>query len=384
MKRHVACVGVIGTVLFQAVEAAAMDRVTQPSPELVAQFKLATNHTRCAVIEGFPVVGSARVSEFGILEAAYLIRKQIGHRPEILRAMASNNVRFVVMAPTEMTTDVPEHSDLTPKEYWNRRARGLGATPHRPAVSCGEENLLCLAGDPYWQENILLHEFAHAIHEMGLNTVDPTFDRRLQATYEHAKSNGLWKGTYAMQNRMEYWAEGAQSWFDTNRANDHDHGPVDTRAELKEYDPDFARLLAEVFGDFAWRYQRPAHRPEAEGAHLAGFAAKDFAPFAWPQSAPAIGSAGAELALLAPGRMPSATPRGEAKASHIVFVNRRDALVTVSWIDFDGKRKHMSDVRPKLQHLQGTFAGHVFVIAENGTDLGAVVATEEDGRVEIK
>ena len=58
------------------------------------------------------------------------------------------------------------------------------------------------------------------------------FDKRLMAAYEHAKTNGLWKGTYAMQNRMEYWAEGAQSWFDTNRANDNEHGPVDTRDKI--------------------------------------------------------------------------------------------------------------------------------------------------------
>ena len=38
---------------------------------------------------------------------------------------------------------------MTPKAYWDKRARGLGATPERPAVSCGEENLLNLQGDWY-------------------------------------------------------------------------------------------------------------------------------------------------------------------------------------------------------------------------------------------
>jgi hypothetical protein len=88
--------------------------------------------------------------------------------------MAANKTRFTVMAHDEWTTDVPEHSDLRPPEYWDRRARGLGATRSRPSVSCGEENLLAMKGDPYSTENILIHEFAHAIHEMGLSTVDPT------------------------------------------------------------------------------------------------------------------------------------------------------------------------------------------------------------------
>ena len=109
------------------------------------------------------------------------------------------------IAPTvvrgcEMTTDVPEHSDLKPKAYWDRRARGLGATRERPSVSCGEENLLCMNGDPYSRENILIHEFGHAIQEMGLSQVDKTFRGRLKKSYEQAVGRGLWKGSYSATN----------------------------------------------------------------------------------------------------------------------------------------------------------------------------------------
>lgn len=384
MRRFLPIFGICAAGFFQSLEIFAGDTVAPPPAEIVAKFKLATNYTKCVLVESLPVVGSAKVSDFGILEAAYLIRKEIGHRPEVLRAMASNNVRFAVMAPSEMTTDVPEHSDLTPKEYWNRRARGLGATDARPAVSCGEENLLCLAGDPYWQENILVHEFGHAIHERGMNSVDPTFDKRLKAAYQHAKTNGLWKGTYAMQNRMEYWAEGTQCWFDTNRANDSEHGPIDTRDKLKPYDPELAKLLTEVYGDFEWRYQRPAKRPESERAHLAGFDATNFAKFEWPKNAPQLDKQGEALAWLPADKIPSASPHGNGKETGINFVNHRAKPVSLFWVDFDGKRKHYADVRPKLTHLLSTFPGHVWVITEDGKDLGAVVATESAGRVEIK
>ncbi len=264
------------------------DTVIPPPAELVARLSLSPKYTKCVMVEEFPIVGSAAVSDIALLEAAYLIRMEIGSRREILAAMAKNHVRFVVMSPTEMTTDVVEHSDLVPRNYWNRRARGLGATPSRPAVSCGEENLLCLRGDPYSTENILLHEFAHAVHEMGLNTVDPSFDGRLQSAYDAAKEAGLWKETYAMENRMEYWAEGAQSWFDTNRTNDKEHGSIDTREKLKAYDPRLAALLSEVFGDRAWRYVRPDRRRDSNAsdeslAHLAGFDASTHAPFVWPE-----------------------------------------------------------------------------------------------------
>jgi len=32
---------------------------------------------------------------------------------------------------------------------------------------------------------------------------------------------------------------------------------VDTRAELKSYDPELAKLVEEVFSDGPWRYVRP-------------------------------------------------------------------------------------------------------------------------------
>ncbi len=37
-------------------------------------------------------------------------------------------------------------------------------------------------------ENIMIHAFAHAIHPMGLRTVDPTFQPLLSKVYEDAKA----------------------------------------------------------------------------------------------------------------------------------------------------------------------------------------------------
>jgi hypothetical protein len=148
-------------------------------------------------------------------------------------------------------------------------------------VSCGEENLLCLLGDHYSTENILIHEFAHAMHEMGVDKIDKTFDRRLKAAFDEGMAAGLWMGTYAATNHKEYWAEGVQSWFDTNRPKpDAQHNHVDTREELKEYDAKLAGLIEEIYGGRDWRYVRPDHRSEA--AHLAGFDRSKAPTFRWP------------------------------------------------------------------------------------------------------
>ena len=255
--------------------------VRPPSEELRGRFNLASFYEKHLDAWGVPIVSSHHVSDHALLEARHLIGEMMGERTDILSAMGANGVRYVVMGVGEFTTDIPEHSDLTPARYWDRRARGLGATRSRPAVSCGEENLLCLRGDPYSTENILIHEFAHAVHEMGLVTTDPSFDDRLKKTYREALDEGLWKGTYAATNRMEYWAEVVQSWFDTNRENDNQHNHIDTRSELKEYDPRVAALCEEVFGDREWRYLKPAQRDEAP--HMEGFDPESAPRFRWPE-----------------------------------------------------------------------------------------------------
>jgi hypothetical protein len=362
--------------MLHVVALALVSAVTAPPAALVAEWRLSPVYVKHVDVEGVPVLGSAKVSDAALLEAAYLMRNMIGHRPEVLRAIASRRVRFVVMAPDEMTTDVPEHSDLTPKAHWDRRARGLGATTARPATSCGEENLLELEGDPYATENILLHEFAHTIHEMGLDALEARFDARLQEAYGDAKKRGLWSKTYAMENHREYWAEGTQSWFDTNRENDNEHGAVNTRAELKAYDEKLAALLQEVYGDGAWRYAKPSMRGGAGGVKRAP---KPTTKFVWPDQTAAKLVDGA----LTTGRAP-ASARGVSAATSISFVNERARDVSVFWVDPDGTRRHYFDLRPGRTQVQGTYVGHVWVISDGERDVGFTTATAAATRLTLR
>lgn len=245
---------------------------------------VSTQYARAA--EGIPVIASARVQPAAIAEAVWLIDRMLARRPDVARAIARSPVRFVVMAHDEFTTDVPEHADLRPREYWNRRARGLGATLARPATSCGEENLLCFAGDPYAAENILIHEFAHTIHEFGLRQADPTFQERLDAACAAAGEQGRWTGTYARTNAAEYWAEGVQSWFSCNRTNDREHGPINSAAAVREHDPPLATLLEEVFGPEPWCYVRPHDRAAVDRAHVAAFDRATAPAFDWKNLPP--------------------------------------------------------------------------------------------------
>lgn len=246
-------------------------------------YALDPHYTQATSLHGIPIVASARVPEQGLLEARHLLSRMLAGRDDLAQAVADTRVRVVVMAHDEYTTDIPEHSDLTPAEFWDRRARGLGATPQRPAVSCGVENLLGYPGDPYSNENILIHEFAHVIHLIALDKVDPTFDDRLRRCYDRAIAEGRWDQTYAAENRAEYWAEGVQVWFGCNPAEAGGvHNDINTRAELLAYDPPLAELLREVFGDNPWQYTPAGERTTQP--HLRGWDAEHAPTFRWREA----------------------------------------------------------------------------------------------------
>ena len=255
--------------------------VTVPSRELRDSLQLDGFYQKHVSAGGLPILASAKVNDAALREAAWIIERMLEGRRDILNAIVKNKTRFVIMATTEMTTDIPEHRKMTPKDFWDRRARGLGATPSNLASSCGEENLLACPGDPYHAENILVHEFAHTIHHMGLDTIDSDFDSKLRAVYEQAMQEGLWKSKYASNNRAEYWAEGVQSYFGTNRPPDHDHNHVDTRDELKEYDPRLFKLIDKIFRGNNWRYTHPTKRQTA--GHLKSVDREKLPEFSWPE-----------------------------------------------------------------------------------------------------
>lgn len=263
-------------VLKQVWNAKTVDQVTAPPPSM----SLPPFYEKYLDADGYPIVASAKVNDYALQEAAYLINLMLAKRPDVRAAMIRSGSRMCIIAHNEFTTDLPEWAHMKPRDFWDARARGMGGSQRDPLCSCGEENLLAYSGDPYKAENILIHEFAHNIHLRGMVNVDPSFDTRVKAAYDAAMKSGLWKGKYGSVNHHEYFAEGVQSWFDDNRENDHDHNHVNTRAELLEYDPGLAALCREVFGDTELKYTKPTTRLRD---HLAGYDPSVAPAFSWPE-----------------------------------------------------------------------------------------------------
>ncbi|MDR1737411.1 MAG: zinc-dependent peptidase [Candidatus Symbiothrix sp.] len=223
--------------------------ITVPPTEL----NLSPFYTKYLNAGGIHIISSHRPPDAALYAAWRTINGLTAMLPKaVLDAMTKVNTRVGVMGRYEGTTDIPEHAYLANDTSlnWDLRARGLGGDLELPLTTCAEENLLCYQIDKYHAEDILIHEFAHSIHLIGIVSVYPDFNARLQKLLDTAIAAGKWVNTYAATDIAEYFAEGVQSWFNVNAempAPDSKHNQVNTRAELKAYDPALYDLLSEFF-----------------------------------------------------------------------------------------------------------------------------------------
>lgn len=218
---------------------------------------------------GIPLVSSHKVPDAALLVGRDIVNYMLAKRPDIRAELIRRKARVLIMAETEMETDLPERSNwkkptkddrrltpgerenydkpggiasMTDREYWNKRARGMGGT----ITSCAEENLLGYPGTRYYGENILVHEFSHNI--MGaLRNADSALYAEIQPAYEAAKAKGMYKGQYAINTVAEYWAEGTQWWFWSNYEFYDGQTRVQTPDDLKAYDPTLYHILERVY-----------------------------------------------------------------------------------------------------------------------------------------
>ncbi|KAK7090226.1 uncharacterized protein [Littorina saxatilis] len=152
---------------------------------------------------GIPILGSNKVSDDALKRACYTVRYLFAGHSGVRNTFYKLGGRFAIMAETEVTLDVPEHSKMG--SIWNTRARGLGGTLPTPLTTGAEENLLCTKTDRYPKEDIFLHEAAHAVDLIAARIAIPTFLKAKEDAFKNAKAKGLWDNTYAMTNSVEYF-----------------------------------------------------------------------------------------------------------------------------------------------------------------------------------
>lgn len=213
-------------------------------------------YTKYCEALGIPIVSSGEVPDAALQRAWEIVTQMLTGVPQAEEIRASITVlatRIGIIGAHQVPTDMPEHRTLYaqfPGVDWNTRARGIAATPDIPLLSIAEENLLCYPNDQWIGQNVLVHEFAHTMKNMGLDFVKPGFQAELEQSYQHALDAGLWLGTYVISDVEEYWAEGVRLYFQAAPAGvpGGQVYPANSRAELQVYDPDLYRLVENTFG----------------------------------------------------------------------------------------------------------------------------------------
>lgn len=236
-----------------------------------AELSLDPFYKKYADAFGIPIVSSERVADAAVLMARDVVNYMLLKRTDVRDVMIKRRSRVLVMALSEGEMDLPERRNwtvpkkddprltpgerarydlpggmgsMTPQQYWNGRARGMGGN----ITSCAEENLLGIPGTRYFGEHILVHEFSHNIMS-ALREAEPSLVEAVQRAYADAKEKNLYEGQYAINTVAEYWAEGTQWWFWSNIEfyDKTTKARVQTPDELNAYDPALFAILSRVY-----------------------------------------------------------------------------------------------------------------------------------------
>lgn len=198
--------------------------------------------------DGIEIVASNHVADEALFRSAAIFDDVLAGSAWIRELFVRFGVYTVIVGKDERGRDLPEFRNNRLQEFADYR--GLGPSGNSPLL-IPEENILCAYGDVRDDDDIVVHEFAHAIDYVVSRAEDGVeFQSILALAYEREASTGDWRGTYASTNQAEYWAEGIQSWFGLN-------GPpkggiqnqVDTREELESHAPILASLIRRTIGN---------------------------------------------------------------------------------------------------------------------------------------
>jgi hypothetical protein len=246
---------ILGPFAIRAQEAGRPDPAARPTggDDAGADRAAYPLRLRLGVGEGSILIKAPRgVRPAALRTARDTIRKVLADAdPAIVQRLGDARLEVVLAPDTGRFTDLPDLRDLarTRNAFGQPldRARGIfrAAEPPRsrssrptrrsPLIVVGEEDVLRI--QPCGPHSAFHHEFAHAVHALGLS---PEQRAGWRGVYEDARRRGLFKGRYAALDEGEFFAELSQAYFDV--------APYFcSRAQLARVDrPAFLRL-AEVY-----------------------------------------------------------------------------------------------------------------------------------------
>jgi hypothetical protein len=353
----------------------AAPRVTAPPESFFAKIPARDQdaarafYKKYLAINGLPLAASGEVADEALQRDYYLVTHMLAGRPDIIKAMATNGTRLIIIGKDQKYTDMPEYRHAYNPDYLNERVRGTGGLE---LTSFGEENLLCLPTDRYDRESIAVHEFCHTI-DAALARIDPAWRQRLRKTFQDAVAKGLWKDTYAGSNQAEYWAETCQAYFDCGRANNWNHGPVARREQLKIYDPEVYALIKSTFNlspEQDWRYHWLQPLPNVSVPPAKLNLNPYYTKFTWADEFPVVGRQASDAAMLKAG-----------DTINKMFAYRHDILKAMitngTRLVVLGEHERLSDL-PELKNVMDSHLDLTIRFMDYAPDLKLLVVPEEN------
>jgi hypothetical protein len=201
--------------------------------------------------DSIPIVAGPGVVDAALHRAAELCTVLVNTLPtHSLAVLRTQRIYIAIFGNSEFPNVLPGWPagvDAT------RYGGGFGPTATYRVCGVHEGDIMKNNFDRYTTENIVVHEFSHAIKNFALEKMDPLFKDKVQQLLNDAKAAGKWGNTYAGSNAEEYWAECIQSFFGVNAtgpaAGDGVHNDIDSRAKLQAYDPGIYGLISQVYGN---------------------------------------------------------------------------------------------------------------------------------------
>ena len=336
------------------------------------EFELDAYYQQWVDAGGLPVVSGENVSPYALAEAAYLIQQVIGHRPEVLQAMAEKKVRFAVIPYNSTLAQIPEINLDDFKKGEKIIYRDSYSLDDPPVIVVSEENLLNYPGDVFEKRSILIGTFSRAMLDLKLYMFVPDFVERFEAAYNKTQE------MYPDVRKIHFWYWSTWSWFS------------DREIYSIANNPELATLLADVFGDRDWRYTPVAMRTDLP--HLEGFDPQNSPTFEWlPEFFECDPNEDrcdewVNLKQYDPSELSSLITR-VGGMTRVIFINATNADIFLYFKNFDGNvepHRYENGDQVKISrnkfHRVDAQNTHVFVIGnQDGENLAVFQAQEKTG-----
>ena len=231
--------------------------------------------------ENDQLLGVAYSNEHVIDYAAGGLHRMSGRAEMITQNAVDYGLEIMIVGPGQSVYEAPQWRELfNPLDYKTRRV--IEGTLQKPIIVTTSDDVMRQKSSGEMQRSrsdffFLGEAFARMFWKVGVDGSeraatmgcrriprsvynhpdDYRYDKHIVAAYQEAKRKNMYPGTKMMESVEEYFVHGAMIFYEfIPESSDgkwkFEGGPVNTREELKRYDPALFRPMCGIFGE--WEY----------------------------------------------------------------------------------------------------------------------------------